>query len=103
MKEKAANDAAIAIAKAEEFDLPSSMSATRAMVQQSGSSSILNSEQCQLYEQIMKEKAAASHAMMVQQSGSTLLSQSSQEGDGILIVTTISQSAAGAVLTNTVQ
>ena len=83
MKEKAANDTAIAIAKAEEFDLRSSMSATRAMVQQSGSSSsILNSEQRQLYEQIMKEKAAATRAMMVQQSGSSSLSQSSQEGDG---------------------
>ena len=78
MKEKAANDTAIAIAKAEEFDLRSSMSATRAM----DPDSILNSEQRQLYEQIMKEKAAATRAMMVQQSGSSSLSQSSQEGDG---------------------
>jgi len=45
MNEKAANDTAIAIAKAEEFDLRSSMSATLAMVQQSGSSSLSQSSQ----------------------------------------------------------
>jgi hypothetical protein len=41
MKEKVANDNAIAIAKAEEFDLRSSLSATRAMVQHSSLSQSL--------------------------------------------------------------
>lgn len=45
MNEKAANDTAIAVAKAEEFDLRSSMSATRAMVQHSGSSLLSQSSQ----------------------------------------------------------